>query len=170
LDFLEAPLHPRVARPAMELLFSCEGEANYRSWIVDLEDVLLAYNLSAANSMSRGPLELGWFHDILLGSFHAAACTGDLECLRFHIFDKMRNKETIDCVDGAGMTALQWAALRGQEACVRLLLSHGANPNLKQPGGNTSLHLAVTRGHEAIARLLIEEGKVDVTAKNLQVP
>jgi Ankyrin repeats (3 copies) len=66
--------------------------------------------------------------------------------------------------DGDGMTALSWAAERGHEAVVRLLLEKGADVEAKADYGRTTLSWAAERGHEAVVRLLLEKG-ADVEAK-----
>jgi ankyrin repeat protein len=71
-----------------------------------------------------------------------------------------------------GFTALNRSAWRGELACVRLLLDHGADATLKDMGGNTALMLATMQWKmsgeatfEEIILLLIEkdyeEAKVD---------
>ena len=60
--------------------------------------------------------------------------------------------------DGEGMTALLWAARRGHEAIVRLLLEKGANIEVNSRFDGTALVQAAGYGHEAIVRLLLEKG------------
>lgn len=56
-------------------------------------------------------------------------------------------------------SALHFAVNPQSEGCVRLLLEHGADPNLRDDGDNaTPLHFVVEKGHLGITRLLIEHG------------
>jgi ankyrin repeat protein len=64
-----------------------------------------------------------------------------------------------------GETALRWAASRGHEAVVSLLLEKGAILDLKDSLGQTELHQAASSGHEAVVRLLLEKG-ADAAAKD----
>lgn len=67
--------------------------------------------------------------------------------------------------DKQGMPALHWAAEKGHEGLVRLLLQKGVDVNLQDPGhrGWTALHLAAHRNHEPVVRLLLKM-KADVSA------
>ncbi|KAG0130902.1 ankyrin repeat-containing domain protein [Tuber indicum] len=56
-----------------------------------------------------------------------------------------------------GLTALQWAAVKGHEPLARLLLRNGVNINISRNGW-TALHRAVRHGFEDIVALLLEEG------------
>ncbi|PNP60690.1 hypothetical protein FNYG_14580 [Fusarium nygamai] len=69
----------------------------------------------------------------------------------------------IDCRDDYGRSPLSWAAEKGHEAIVKLLLATGkVDVNLKAYGGQTPLSWAAEKGHEAIVKLLLATGKVDV--------
>ena len=46
----------------------------------------------------------------------------------------------------------------------KLLLDHGANPNLKNTNGSTPLHLACRRGNKGIVSLLLDARSTDVNA------
>jgi ankyrin repeat protein len=67
--------------------------------------------------------------------------------------------------DDNGWTALHFAANRGHEAVVQLLLNKGADINAKTKTGTTALHIAAQRGSEVVVRLLIDRG-ADVEAKD----
>jgi len=56
--------------------------------------------------------------------------------------------------DDQQRSALNWAAVQGHIAIVRMLLLHGANPDKTTPEGWTPLKLAERKGHTAVAYLL----------------
>jgi hypothetical protein len=62
-------------------------------------------------------------------------------------------------------TALHWAAVRGHEAVVRLLLDKGADIETRDGNGWTALHWAAKWGHEAMVRLLLDKG-TDIEARD----
>jgi ankyrin repeat protein len=55
-------------------------------------------------------------------------------------------------------TPLLWAAIRGHEAVVKLLLERGAELEAKDSDSRTPLLWATISGHEAIIKLLLERG------------
>ncbi|EER13400.1 ankyrin repeat domain containing protein [Perkinsus marinus ATCC 50983] len=57
-----------------------------------------------------------------------------------------------------GRTALHEAVRVGAVDLMRLLLKHGANPNLIAKNGQTALHFAAVNGHPGAVELLVEEG------------
>ena len=117
---------------------------------------------------------LGWFHEVIQGTFHSAAFLGDSQLLRRHLRTFTLRAHSgagggIDAVDESGMTALHWAVLRDHEVCVRILLDRGADVDALQKGLNTPLLLAAVSNtnSETLCRLLIERG-ADLTARNLK--
>ena len=68
---------------------------------------------------------------------------------------------TIDEKDAQGCTALAWAAARGDDVAVSLLLGYGANPNISNNRKQTPLHMAA-QSHDPraknIMRSLIKSG------------
>jgi ankyrin repeat protein len=74
-----------------------------------------------------------------------------------------RLKHYVNKKDGYGNTALAWAARRGHEAIVLLLLEKGADIEAKGYFG-TALVEAASGGYEAIVLLLLEKG-ADIEAK-----
>jgi ankyrin repeat protein len=69
-----------------------------------------------------------------------------------------------DSKDGP-WTDLSWAAEKGHEAVVQLLLWNGAELESEEYGGQTPLSLAAWTGQEAVVRLLLEKG-ADVESKS----
>lgn len=57
-------------------------------------------------------------------------------------------------------TALHFAAQRGQEATVRMLLDLGADPTMKDEKGRTPLMRAAKNSHENVVKLLQDRGGV----------
>lgn len=85
-------------------------------------------------------------------SLHQRAGMGDL------MAEDLPPVERVDCVDDVGYTALLWAAAYGQMPTVRLLLEHGADPNVLGRDGETALMLSACGGHFEIVRLLVLAG------------
>lgn len=142
--------------------FMVDDEISQKKWVDDIENVLLGYHRETF--ICR---RLGWYHDLILGTFHSAACIGDVCQLRRHLKFYKNKNISVDFTDGAGMSALHWAALRGHEICARILLENGANPELPQRGLNTCLHLAATRGYDDLVRLLIDYG-ANIRSRNAE--
>ncbi|EKX31218.1 hypothetical protein GUITHDRAFT_83339, partial [Guillardia theta CCMP2712] len=82
----------------------------------------------------------------------SAAASGDIQGMERLL---AAGKE-VDAVDKDGKTALQSASLMGYDKCVKLLLLHKANVDLKDAAGATAVHLACSRGHVEVFHLLVE--------------
>ncbi|XP_070811516.1 histone-lysine N-methyltransferase EHMT1-like isoform X1 [Pituophis catenifer annectens] len=67
--------------------------------------------------------------------------------------------------DATGRTPLFWATEYRHERLVELLLSHGADPDVRDKEGNLCLHRAAYFGSPTIARMLLEAGS-DLNATN----
>ncbi|RDL38699.1 uncharacterized protein BP5553_03039 [Venustampulla echinocandica] len=57
-----------------------------------------------------------------------------------------------------GFSPLHYAAQKGHESIVRILVDSGANAGLKARCGWNALHLAVQGGHDAVVAMLLERG------------
>lgn len=84
-----------------------------------------------------------------------AAMRGDLGAVR----TLLERGGDPDAAQGDGMTALHWAAERGDEEVALLLIEAGANLDpVTRLGAYTPTHLAARGGHTAILRALLEGG------------
>ena len=89
-----------------------------------------------------------------------AAMRGDTEQVR----SLLRRGADANAAQGDGMTALHWAAERGNDEVARMLLSAGANvAALTRLGAYTPLHLASRTGRADVVRTLVDAGS-DVAA------
>lgn len=66
--------------------------------------------------------------------------------------------ETMEAVDALGRTPLIWAAARGNEHAVALLLGAGASPNALDTQWTNAVSYAAERDHVVCVRLLLEAG------------
>lgn len=105
---------------------------------------------------------------VLMGAFVGApeapvadaAERGELEQVR----SLVRDGADVNAAQGDGMTALHWAAQRGDTEMAQLLMYAGAHAeSMTRLGGYTPLHLASQRGHASTANALLEGGS-DVAA------
>lgn len=64
--------------------------------------------------------------------------------------------EDIDKLDGLGRSAISWAAARGNEGHVTLLLSYGANPNILDVQLSGPVTYSADRSHAVCTRLLLD--------------
>ena len=82
-----------------------------------------------------------------------AAMRGDLGAVRALITERA----DVNAPEGDGMTALHWAAERGDRDVAALLLEAGANPRAEtRIGRYTPLHVAAKNGRAEIVRLLVD--------------
>lgn len=70
----------------------------------------------------------------------------------------VKRPEDIDAVDALGRTPLIWAAARGNEHFVALLLGAGADPNILDRQWTGGVSYAAERDHTACVRLMLEAG------------
>ena len=94
---------------------------------------------------------------------HVAASHGCLESLQ--IMCEYCNVETVNIRDRFGFSALHYAVQSANTYCVKVLLEHGANINVKVCNGNTPLHFAALHCYPEIVILLCKFG-ADVRARN----
>ncbi|XP_066228535.1 transient receptor potential cation channel subfamily A member 1 [Saccopteryx leptura] len=97
---------------------------------------------------------------VCASSLHYAAEEGQLELMEMIIKDS--SCEVLNVMDNYGNTPMHWAAERNQVESVKLLLSKGANPNLRNSNMMAPLHLAVQRMHNNVVKVLLEHSRTDV--------
>ncbi|CAI8601729.1 unnamed protein product [Vicia faba] len=75
--------------------------------------------------------------------------------------------------DNNERTTLHIATFKEKENCVLLLLDYGANPNIRDSGGNIALWEAILGGHETITKHLVRKGATlqsgDVVVKDRDI-
>jgi ankyrin repeat protein len=84
----------------------------------------------------------------------------------FKIEDREMVEILVDKFPSAREELLIWAAARGHEAVVKLLLEKGANVDTADEKSQTPLSYAAAHGHEGIVKLLLATEKVDVDSKD----
>lgn len=72
----------------------------------------------------------------------------------------------MNCTDDKQRTCLHLASSRGNIDLVRLLLEHGANPNIRDCVNNLPIHLAIISSHVQVVTLLLEAG-TDINSLDL---
>jgi ankyrin repeat protein len=95
---------------------------------------------------------------------HGAAFHGDLAGVQAEL-DKGVDVNVKDPL--RGVTSLHWAAVLNHKEVAELLITNGADVNVKDPGGFTPLHYAAGGGYKEIAELLIDNG-ADVNAVGVE--
>ncbi|KAJ7892419.1 ankyrin repeat-containing domain protein, partial [Mycena leptocephala] len=81
---------------------------------------------------------------------------GERSCVQFSILDELLKIMALQ--DGTDRTPLHAASLHGDLQIARLLLAHGADPNIQGGEHSTALQAASHAGHLQIAQLLLEGG------------
>jgi ankyrin repeat protein len=98
------------------------------------------------------------------GTVPDAAMTGDRDALK----QLLKQGADVNAVQGDGVTALHWAATRGDADMASMLLVAGANHRAATRfGGYQPLHVAAERGYAAVVRTLVKAG-ADANATTLQ--
>ena len=89
---------------------------------------------------------------------HGAAYLG---CVKITVALLETHKWDVRATDLKGNTAIAWAARRGHEGVVRILLARcDVDPNAPDESGRTPVSLAAKNGHEGVVRVLLERDDV----------
>ncbi|KAJ8907342.1 hypothetical protein NDN08_007456 [Rhodosorus marinus] len=104
-----------------------------------------------------------------LPAFVLAAQGGKADCLELIV---RRCQPDLDMVYGKKrLTALAWAAHKGNLRCCKILRENGASVNTKCADLVTALHLAASTGSVAVCKFLIDQGcLIDVPSSKRQTP
>lgn len=97
-----------------------------------------------------------------------AAMAGDREAVR----RLLKQGADVNAVQGDGVTALHWAATKGDAELASMLVVAGANLRATTRfGGYTPLHVAAERGHTAVIGTLVKAGgDVNATTRTGATP
>lgn len=98
-----------------------------------------------------------------VNELYQAIAAEDMDVLKELLAAGEDPNQTMESGDTTGVTPLGWAVIGAQisttvHSQVDALLSHGANPNLKDSQGNTALHHAARVGDAGLATALIKSG------------
>ena len=99
-------------------------------------------------------------------SIHEAARDGNIEAVKQHLAagTDVNAKDEISGQAVHGATPLHYAAARGRNKIVELLIAKGADVNTKTEFGETPLHYAATKDEQEVIEQLIAKG-ADINAK-----
>ncbi|XP_043916279.1 nuclear factor NF-kappa-B p105 subunit [Protopterus annectens] len=93
---------------------------------------------------------------------HLAAKQGDVDILKI-LLSHEKVARLINLPDGNGFNAIHLAVMANSLACLRLLISAGANVDAQeQSSGRTALHLAIEQENVSLAGCLLLEGEAFV--------
>jgi ankyrin repeat protein len=159
LDEAEDPAAFEIMASDRNYIYVAESEQDKRIWIEELTEAMFCIYSTMPNK------NLGWFHEVIRGTFHSAAYYGDLELVRKHI-SRAKGK-SLDVNDESGMNPLHWAALNGHQETVAVLIESGAEVDALNSGLNTPLLIASAFGHRDVIFCLLDHSS-DVYIRNLK--
>ncbi|MCO5611375.1 hypothetical protein L7F22_065628 [Adiantum nelumboides] len=113
-------------------------------------------NHDAVKSLRRDGASLEWVDKEGRTPLLLACARGELLDMTITLLNLGANLKAY-CAGTHGGYPLHYAAKRGLDKTVTLLLSHGANPLAVNDDGQTPLDMARSRGHVAVVRLLEEQ-------------
>ncbi|XP_049998080.1 transient receptor potential cation channel subfamily A member 1 [Alexandromys fortis] len=104
--------------------------------------------------------KLSKFEDENISPLHHAAAEGQIELMKMIIHGS--SCEVLNIMDSCGNTPLHWAAEKNQVESVKFLLSHGANPNLRNSTMMAPLHIAVQSTYNEMIKVLTEHSTTNI--------
>jgi len=155
---------PAVFRPQVfcRYLVACAGGLA----VVGLVCALLSKSGLAVGAAALGAIPLVAFVGLAATTpqrtIHLGAGLGDLEMIEQEL---KKNLGRVSSEDLYGRTALHYAACKGQQDAIELLLSKGAALAAQDYAGRTPLHWAARQGHEKAVELLLGH-KADATIRD----
>lgn len=97
--------------------------------------------------------------------FFVAICKGYLELAEILLENEM---SSVNYKDSEGDTALHWAVILGNSDAVAFLLSHGADPSIKNNYKNNPLMCACLNSRMEIIDMLLKDKRInDLPAKSM---
>ena len=111
----------------------------------------------------------GWKAHALVAAIHIAAYSGNagvvrLLCQEYGVDVNCSTSETLEEIPKKGITPLEWAARKGHQDVVKVLLDNNADVNAsRHTDGATALYVAAQNGHGEVVKLLIDKS-ADVNA------
>ena len=111
----------------------------------------------------------GWKAHALVAAIHIAAYSGNagvvrLLCQEYGVDVNCSTSETLEEIPKKGITPLEWAARKGHQDVVKVLLDNNAEVNAtRHTDGVTALHVATVNGHAEVVKLLLDHN-ADVNA------
>lgn len=123
----------------------------------DLGAAVRMNNLEAARKIfQEGPLNVNFVHPF--GAIH-----------RHTTEDRIRRGQPVLEEYYEDLTPLMWAAYKGNQEMVELLLQAGARVDLKNPQGLTASDIAIAMDHPEIAKLIKEKTTMKYSSLHEQV-
>lgn len=156
----EDPCAFELITPERTYYLIAESETDKAVWLEEIEMAVFALRVAKEQP------KLGWFHEVLRGTFHSAALLGDMELVQKYV--ALYAGESLDIEDASGMTPLHWASMAGHLAIVKLLVEHGANVDALNKGLNSSMLLAAAFAREEIVMYLMDNGADCSTLHNMK--
>ncbi|XP_064617661.1 M-phase phosphoprotein 8-like isoform X2 [Liolophura sinensis] len=126
-----------------------DDEANSYSGILEINAEQFDSEVSRMKANSQGL-------EITERKFQDAVSEGDYETVKKALSGS--KQYNLDAIDATGMTLLMYAAQRGYDDIVELLVSHGSRINAQQRNGTTALMLACEHSALHTVILLVELG------------
>src|SRR5262245_28453543 len=102
-----------------------------------------------------------WALSVAVSAAVAPASVADAAMREDHdaVRTMLRRGVDVNVAEGDGMTALHWAAAKGDAALAKLLIEAGANPRATtRVGPQTPLHLAARIGNAPVIEVLLKAG------------